>query len=165
KSLESQSTRCEFGRNLADNVKEGYLRIETRLAEYGKNQMPSTMLLHGYWEEDTISEPQAAGHSSPANRLRHTTGREAYVDVKMMQVSFDSPAPPTSEAFGRSPTCLQRLEAGKLPSIYLGSLDPLRERPHLQDSNIPPSKAKPTRDVSSEDYLAAASHRCWPTND
>ncbi|KAI3535070.1 hypothetical protein CABS03_06861 [Colletotrichum abscissum] len=164
-ALESQSTRCEFGRNLADNVKEGYLRIETRLAEYGKHQMPSTMLLHGYWEEDTISEPQATGHSSPANRLRHTTGREVYVDVKMMQVSFDSPAPPTSEAFGRSPTCLQRLEAGKLPSIYLGSLDPKRERPHLQDSNIPPSKAKPTRDVSSEDYLAAASHRCWPTND
>lgn len=47
-ALESQSTRCEFGRNLADNVKEGYLRIETRLAEYGKIQMPSTMLLHGY---------------------------------------------------------------------------------------------------------------------
>ncbi|KAG7055608.1 hypothetical protein JMJ77_0008063 [Colletotrichum scovillei] len=89
-------------------------------------------------------------------------------------VSFDSPAPPTSEALyascsciscivtsgGRSPTCLQRLEAGKLPPIYLGSLDPRIERPHLQDSNIPPSKAKPTRDVSSEDYLAAASHRC-----
>ncbi|KAI3528093.1 hypothetical protein CSPX01_16459 [Colletotrichum filicis] len=77
-ALESQSMRCEFGRNLADNVKEGYLRIETRLAEYGKHQMPSTMLLHGYWEEDTISEPQATGHSSPANRLRHTVTSESH---------------------------------------------------------------------------------------
>ncbi|OHE97395.1 hypothetical protein CORC01_07300 [Colletotrichum orchidophilum] len=113
------------------------------------------------------------------------TGREAYVDVKMMQVSFESPAPPTSEASCASRSCIpaprlrmvgrSRPAAAlrspsdrlltKLPPVCLGFLDPRSERPHLQESNIPPSKAQPTRDVSSEDYLAAtASHRCWPTN-
>ncbi|KAK7438278.1 hypothetical protein Landi51_11736 [Colletotrichum acutatum] len=88
----------------------------------------------------------------------------------MMQVSFDSPAPPTSEALARPAAAFRPVSddwklASCLPFTSVPSTPGQKERPHLQDSNIPPSKAKPTRDVSSEDYLAAASHRCWSTND
>ncbi|KAK1495568.1 hypothetical protein CABS01_01375 [Colletotrichum abscissum] len=79
------------------------------------------------------------------------TGREVYVDVKMMQVSFDSPAPPTSEALSRPAAALRpAFNDWKLASCLPFTSVPwtLRESAHI--SKIPTSRpARPNPLVMS----------------